>query len=231
MSNKKTMLVSSLEQANVINPTGLEDLGFKHGGALKTVKELATWALDNVVGFPNEVSADDIAKVRKGYLHRYSLDNPSKSYVVIENALCLESDLVMSGIEIPKNAERRNIGVDYAFSFTSQEAGKLKESESEPKNLYTIVKEIRNDANKYTSNSWGKLTAEGVKVDSARKGEKKERKANLDFYEFLYDKDKGVIALMQTRCKNAKVKGDSTADEKRLQKAIVAFNVAYKHKE
>jgi hypothetical protein len=33
---------------------------------------------------------------------------------------------------------------------------------------------------------------------------------------------------MQTRCKNAKAKGDNTADEKRLAQAIVAFNVAWK---
>jgi hypothetical protein len=223
MSIKKTVV-----EANIINPTSLEDLGFKHGGALNTVKQLASWAIDNVKGFPENVSADDVLSVRKGYLHRYSLDNPAKTYVVIENKLCLESDLVLSGIDIPKTAERRNIGVDYAFSFTSQEAGKLKESESEPKGTYKIVSEIRTDANKYTSNAWGKLVTEGVKVSNDRKGIKPERKANLDFYEFLYDKDKGVLSIMQTRCKNAKVKGDSTADEKRLQKAIVAFNVAYK---
>jgi hypothetical protein len=223
MSIKKTAV-----EVNTINPTSLEDLGFKHGGALNTVKQLASWAIDNVKGFPENVSADDVLSVRKGYLHRYSLDNPAKTYVVIENKLCLESDLVLSGIDIPKTAERRNIGVDYAFSFTSQEAGKLKESESEPKGTYKIVSEIRTDANKYTSNAWGKLVTEGVKVSNDRKGIKPERKANLDFYEFLYDKDKGVLSLMQTRCKNAKVKGDSTADEKRLAKAIVAFNVAYK---
>jgi hypothetical protein len=223
MSIKKTVV-----EANIINPTSLEDLGFKHGGALNTVKQLASWAIDNVKGFPENVSADDVLSVRKGYLHRYSLDNPAKTYVVIENKLCLESDLVLSGIDIPKTAERRNIGVDYAFSFTSQEAGKLKESESEPKGTYKIVSEIRTDANKYTSNAWGKLVTEGVKVSNDRKGIKPERKANLDFYEFLYDKDKGVLSIMQTRCKNAKVKGDSTADEKRLAKAIVAFNVAYK---
>jgi hypothetical protein len=223
MSIKKTVV-----EVNTINPTSLEDLGFKHGGALNTVKQLASWAIDNVKGFPESVSADDILTVRKGYLHRYALDNPAKTYIVIEDKLCLENDLVLSGIDIPKNAERRNIGVDYAFSFTSQEAGKLKESESEPKGTYKIVSEIRTDANKYTSNAWGKLVTEGVKVSNARKGIKPERKANLDFYEFLYDSDKGILSLMQTRCKNAKVKGDTTADEKKLNKAIIAFNVAYK---
>lgn len=224
MSNKKTNAV----EVNVINPTSLEDLGFKHGGALKTVKQLASWAIDNVKGFPESVSPDDVLVVRKGYLHRYSLDNAPIEYIVIEDKLCKADDLVMSGIEIPKNAERRLIGVDYAFSFSSQEAGKLKESESEPANLYNIVKEIRQDANKYTSNCWNKLVGAGKEVAKARSGVKAERKANLDFYEFLYDSDKGVIALMQTRCKNAKAKGDATADEKKLAKAIIAFNVAYK---
>jgi hypothetical protein len=223
MSIKKTAV-----EVNTINPTSLEDLGFKHGGALKTAKDLARWAIDNVAGFPNEVSADDVLKVRKGYLHRYSLDNPAKAYVVIENTLRLENDLILAGIDIPKNAERRNIGVDYAFSFTSQEAGKLKESESEPKGTYEIVRDIREPANKYTSNCYGKLVTAGNEVKRELDGVKKERKANLDFYEFLYDKDKGVLATMQTRCKNAKVKGDATADEKRLNKAIIAFNVAYK---
>lgn len=223
MSNKKTAV-----EVNTINPTSLEDLGFKHGGALKTVKQLASWAIDNVKGFPDSVSADDVLTVRKGYLHRYALDNAPTEYVVIDDTLCKADDLVMSGIEIPAKAERRLIGVDYAFSFTQQEAGKLKESESEPKGTYKIVSEIRTDANRYTSNSWGKLVAEGVKINNERKGIKAERKANLDFYEFLYDTDKGVLALMQTRCKNAKVKGDTTADEKKLAKAIIAFNVAYK---
>jgi len=223
MSIKKTAV-----EVNTINPTGLEDLGFKHGGALRTVKQLALWAIDNVKGFPESVSAEDVLSVRKGYLHRYALDNPSTEYIVIENKLCKADDLVMSGIEIPAKAERRNIGVDYAFSFSSVEAGKLKESQSEPSNLYGIVKGIREPANKYTSNCWGKLVTAGKEAVKEKAGVKAERKANLDFYEFLYDKDKGVLSLMQTRCKNAKAKGDATADEKKLSKAIIAFNVAYK---
>jgi hypothetical protein len=223
MSIKKTAV-----EVNTINPTSLEDLGFKHGGAIKTVKQLAKWALDNVTGFPESVSADDVLTVRKGYLHRYALDNAPTEYVIVEDRLCKADDLIMSGIEIPAKAERRLIGVDYAFSFSSQEAGKLKESESEPKGTYELVKQIRYDANKYTSNCWGKLVTAGNEVKKELQGVKAERKANLDFYEFLYDKDKGVLALMQTRCKNAKVKGDATADEKKLSKAIIAFNVAYK---
>jgi hypothetical protein len=227
MANKKLVV----EVKSSIDPMGVEDLGFKMAGALATVKNLASWSLDNVEGFPSNVSPENVTAIRKGALHKYSLDHKPTEYVVIEDALHKVSDLIMSGIEIPSNAEKRNIGVDYAFSFSSVEAGKLKDNESEPKNLYGIVKQIRNDANKYTSNCFNKLVAEGIIQDNLRKGVKAERKANLDFFEFLYDKEKGVLATMQTRCKNAKAKGDVTADEKKLSKAIVAFNVAFKHKE
>ena len=217
MSNKKTVVeVQSFEPAN------LEDLGFKHGSALKTVAHLAKWALDNVKGFPTEVSSDDVLSVRKGYAHRWSLDHPATEYVVIEGNYLRASDLT----DIPAKAERVLIGYDVAFSYTQQQAGKLKETHSPE--YHKLIAEVRTDCNTYTSNCYGKLVSAGVTEDNLRKGVKKARVANLDFDEYLYDKDKGIFNAMQTRCKNAKAKGDATADEKRLQKAIVAFNVVWK---
>ena len=216
MSNKKTVVDLSIE------PTNLEDLGFKHGSALKTVNHLAKWALDNVKGFPSEVSSDDVLTVRKGYAHRWSLDHPAVEYVVIEGNYLRASDLK----DIPAKAERVIIGHDVAFSFTQQQAGKLKETHSPE--YHKLIADVRQAVNAYTSNCWGKLVTAGNTVKLELSGVKKERTANLDFDEYLYHKDKGVFNAMQTRCKNARAKGDMTADEKRLQKAIVAFNVAYK---
>lgn len=52
----KTKLVNALEQGAVIGnsnqPQNLADLGYRHGGVLQSVKQLATWALDHVKGFP-----------------------------------------------------------------------------------------------------------------------------------------------------------------------------------
>lgn len=217
MSIKKTAVEL---QSN--EPANLEDLGFKHGSALKTVTHLAKWALDNVKGFPSNVSTDDVATVRKGYAHRWSLDHPATEYVVIEGNYLRASDLT----DIPAKAERVRIGYDVAFSYTQQQAGKLKETHSPE--YHKLISEVRTDCNAYTSNCWGKLVSAGVTEDNLRKGVKKARTANLDFQEYLYDDKKGIFSAMQTRCKNAKAKGDMTADEKRLQKAIVAFNVAWK---
>ena len=219
------MLIQALEQGGVVSandPANLEDLGFKHGSALKTVKHLAKWALENVKGFPTEVSSDDVLSVRKGYAHRWSLDHPATEYVVIEGNYLRASDLT----DIPAKAERVIIGHDVAFSYTQQQAGKLKETHSPE--YHKLIADVRQAVNAYTSNCWGKLVSAGVVEDNLVKGIKKARTPNLDFVEYLYDKEKGIFSIMQTRCKNAKAKGDATADEKRLQKAIVAFNVAWK---
>ena len=209
---------------NVVSnePANLEDLGFKHGSALQTVKHLASWALDRVKGFPSEVSTDDVATVRKGYAHRWSLDHPATEYVVIEGNYLRASDLA----EIPAKAERVIIGHDVAFSYTQQQAGKLKETHSPE--YHKLIADVRQAVNAYTSNCWGKLVSAGKALELERSGVKKARTPNLDFVEYLYDKEKGVFSIMQTRCKNAKAKGDNTADEKRVAQAIVAFNVAWK---
>jgi hypothetical protein len=209
---------------NVVSnyPANLEDLGLRFSGAVESVKGLAKWALNNVKGFPENVSTDDVATVRKGSAHKWSMLNPPVEYAIIEGNYLRASDLK----DIPAKAERIIVGHDVAFSYTQQQAGKLKETHSPQ--YHKLIADVRTAVNAYTSNCWGKLVGAGKVEDNLRKGIKKERTPNLDFDEYLYDKDKGVFSSMQTRCKNAKAKGDVTADDKRLSKAIVAFNVAWK---
>jgi hypothetical protein len=224
----KTKLVSALESGGVVStnqPQNLADLGYRHGGALQTVKSLASWAIDNVKGFPDNISDEDTTEIRLGYKRKHSELNPAKQYCIVEGKYLLVDDMKIQGIELPKNPELVNIGVDYAFSFTAQQAGKLKETHNPV--LHKIVADIRLACNKYESTTLGKLIAEGKKILNERKGIKVERKANLNFFEYLYN-DKGVFDTMRTRCKNAKAKGDEFANADKLEKAIIAFNVAFK---
>ena len=225
----KTKLVNALEQGGVINsnqPTSLPDLGYRHGGALHTVKQLATWALDGgVKGFPDNVSDEDTLSIRQGYKRKHSELNPATQYCIVEGKYLKVSDMQLQGIEMPKKPEIVNIGVDYAFSFTQQQAGKLKETHNPV--LHAIVADIRTRCNKYETTTFAKLCAEGNKILKERKGEKAERKGNLAFMEWLYN-DKGVFDTMKTRCKNAKAKGDEFADLAKLDKAISAFNAVFK---
>jgi hypothetical protein len=225
----KTKLVNALEQGGVINsnqPTSLPDLGYRHGGALHTVKQLAVWALDGgVKGFPDNVSDEDTLSIRQGYKRKHSELNPPTQYCIIEGKYLKVSDMQLQGIELPKNAELVNIGVDYAFSFTQQQAGKLKETHNPV--LHKIVADIRTRCNKYETTTFAKLQTEGNKILKERKGETTQRKGNLAFMEWLYN-DKGVFDTMKTRCKNAKAKGDEFADVAKLDKAISAFNAVFK---
>ncbi len=225
----KTKLVNALEQGGVVNsnqPTSLPDLGYRHGGALHTVKQLATWALDGgVKGFPDNVSDEDTLAIRQGYKRKHSELNPPTQYCIVEGKYLKVSDMQLQGIELPKNPEVVNIGVDYAFSFTQQQAGKLKETHNPV--LHKIVADIRTRCNKYETTTFAKLQAEGNKILKERKGEVTQRKGNLAFMEWLYN-DKGVFDTMKTRCKNAKAKGDEFADVAKLDKAISAFNAVFK---
>ena len=225
----KTKLANALEQGGVINsnqPTSLPDLGYRHGGALHTVKQLATWALDGgVKGFPDNVSDEDTLSIRQGYKRKHSELNPATQYCIVEGKYLKVSDMQLQGIELPKNPELVNIGVDYAFSFTQQQAGKLKETHNPV--LHKIVADIRTRCNKYETTTFAKLQTEGNKILKERKGETTQRKGNLAFMEWLYN-DKGVFDTMKTRCKNAKAKGDEFADVAKLDKAILAFNAVFK---
>ena len=224
----KTKLVNALEQGGVVNsnnPTSLPDLGYRHGSALYTAKQLAVWALDGgVKGFPDNVSDEDIVSIRQGYKRKHSELNPATQYCIVEGKYLKVSDMQLQGIEMPKKPELVNIGVDYAFSFTQQQAGKLKETHNPT--LHAIVADIRTKCNKYETTTYDKLVATAHLVIKERKGEKKERKGNLAFMEYLYN-DKGVFDGMKTRCKNAKAKGDEFADPVKLDKAIKAFVAVY----
>jgi hypothetical protein len=224
----KTKLVNALEQGSVVNtnvPQNLADLGYRHGGVLQSITALATWGLDNVKGFPDNMSDEDTAEIRSGYKRKHAELNPPTQYCIVEGKYLKVDDMKLQGIELPKNPELVNIGVDYAFSFTAQQAGKLKETHNPV--LHGIVADIRTKCNKYETTTLAKLIAEGKRILNERKGIKTERKGNLSFMEYLYN-DKGVFDTMKTRCKNAKAKGDEFADIAKLEKAIIAFNVAFK---
>jgi hypothetical protein len=223
---KKSMLVNALEQGSVVSVKNLQDLALQHANALDKVSGLAIWALDNISGFPEKMSSEDTEQLQLGYRHKYSMANPAVDYAVVEGNYLRVSDCAMQGIEIPAKAERVSYGVDFAFSFNANEVGRLKDTHGEF--IYKLVSGIRTKANKYVSNTLGKLISAGKVEDNLRKGIKVERKPNLYFADWLYA-EKGPIKTMQQRAINQEAKKIITKDDvKRLESAIIAFNVAWK---
>jgi hypothetical protein len=226
----KTQLVNALEQGNVITVKNLQDLAMQHASALDKVEGLAIWALDNIKGFPEGMADSDVEQLQLGYRHKYSLKHPAVDYVIIKGNYLKVSDCAIQGIEIPKNAERVSIGVDFAYSFNSNEVGRLKDTHGEF--IYSLVggekNGIRTKCGKYVSNTLNKLIAEGKKQLDKRNGVVVERKPNLDLNDWLYA-DKGPIKTMKQRAVNQEAKKIITKDDvKRLDRAIIAFNVEWK---
>jgi hypothetical protein len=209
----------------------LQDLANQHATALGRVTELATWGLDNIKGFPDKasISKDDLEQLELGYRSKYAQLNPPVDYVVIEGNHMRVSDCETQGIKIPAKAERVKYGVDFAFSFNSNEVGRLKDTHGDfIYNLVATDKGIRSKCNKYVSNTLNKLLAEGLAISNLRKGITVVRKPNLDIDAWLYD-DKGPIKAMQQRVKNGLAKKTVSTDmAKRIENAILAFNVAFK---
>ena len=209
----------------------LQDLANQHASAEGKITELATWALDNIKGFPvkESISKDDIEQLETGYRQKYSQNNPPIDYVIIEGNHMRVSDCETQGIKIPAKAERVKYGVDFAFSFNSNEVGRLKDTHGEfVYNLVGTKTGIRDKCNKYVSNTFNKLLAEGLKISNMRQGITSVRKANLDIDVWLYDA-KGPIKTIQQRVINGLSKKTVSTDmAKRIERSILAFNVEFK---
>ena len=197
----------------------LIELGFAQAGTEDTLTAHAKQAIALIVGFPDSVSDEARASLYMGYRQRWDANHPAKLYAVIDgNYVEATPDMVKN-----KKVEKVEIGMHHIFSYTQQEFGKLKVSQPA---LYSLMQPIRGDIVDYCAGCLGALKNKAKKI--LRKENSSSRAPNLDFAEWIMDKDKGVIQTMKERCKTAKRRGDATADEARLNEAIVAFLAKWK---
>jgi hypothetical protein len=194
----------------------LEDLGYQQAGTYQASVGQAQYALDNIAGFPDEVPQEARDKLYAGYRKRFSQINPAKTYAVINGHYVTPTE---DQLKNPKQ-ERVEIGVDYAFSYSSQEFGKLSSTNAP---LHELVKEIREKTSTYCSNRLGDLKRQCRKI--LNQGKERKRTANKNFSEYV----EAFFTDAFDRLKSAKSRGDATADLDRFNKAKVAFMVAWKH--
>lgn len=184
-------------------PVSLKDLGYKSAQQRDGFSNLKAWAKAHVKGFPSDVSKDDEGEIKSGMQQRYAELKGITEYGVVEGKYIPMSELSSRPKEVVK------IGVEYAYSFTQQQFGKLKGDSPE---LHKVIGAIRALTSTYVSNTYKELT----KPESV----KRERGATKDFDEF-------VVAWFNETAKqrliSGKARGDLTADDKRFSKAKVAF--------
>jgi hypothetical protein len=195
--------------------TSLKDGAYQQAGAAQTLESVARFALEQIAGFPKELPTEAKDELYDGYRMKFDSLNPIKCYAVINGHYVLATLEHMDS----KNVEKINVGVAFAFSYSSQEFGKL--ANTNPA-LHAVIKEVREKCSTYCSNRLGDLKRAANRILS--EGKERQRSANKDFAEFV---DAWLKETAPTRLKSAKSRGDSTADEKRFNEAKVAFMVKW----
>jgi hypothetical protein len=193
--------------------SSLRDMGYQQAKTGDSLTEQAKFAIASIVGFPADVPAEARAELYAGYQLRFNENNPAVSYAVIDG------NYVRATAEHEKNkkVEKVNIGAEFAFTYSSQEFGKLKNTNPA---LHGIVKVWRDNVGDYCSNRLGDLKSAAAKLINK---DKPSTRQTLDFVE-------SMTKLFDAQTKSVKVKeskGDTTAKAAQFKSAVEAFWTAY----
>ena len=193
----------------------LEDLGYQQAGNFESSQKMAQYALANIAGFPDDVPSEARDKLYNGYRKRFNQLNPAQTFAVINGHYVTPTAEHLANTKVEKVV----IGVEFAFSYTSQEFGKLAQQNAE---LHKLVKSIRERTSTYCSNRLSDLKRSARKILNA--GQERKRTANKNFAEYV----DAFFTDALDRIKSAKARSDSTADLDRFNRAKVAFMVEWK---
>jgi len=193
----------------------LKDGAFQQAGAAQTLEDVARYVISKVPGFPKDIPTEGKDELYEGYRMKFDILKPKQTYAVINDHIVLATPEQIAA----KNVEKIEIGVAYAFSYSSQEFGKLANTRPE---LHKLVKEVRDACSTYCSNRYGDLKRAANKI--LNEGKERQRGANKDFAEFVEAWFKDTAP---DRLKSASARGDATANDKRFNEAKVAFMVKW----
>ena len=192
----------------------LRDMGYQQAAVGDTLSELAQYAIDKIAGFPNEVPSEAKSELYEGYQLRFNENNPAKIYAVIGDHYVLATDEHLKN----KKVEKIEVGVAYAYSYSSQEFGKLKNTNPA---LHSLVSKVREKAATYCSNRLGDLKSAATRL---LRTDTKGTRTTLDF-------TASMTKIFEAQAKSVKVKqgrGDTTANGDNYKKAVAAFWATYK---
>jgi hypothetical protein len=206
----KATVVPAVDQFTI---SSIKDGAYKQAVASDRMRSVAKFVLENSKGFPETVQDEVKDQLYDGYRLRFNEVNKPEQYAIINDHYVL-----VNTPELAESREKVNIGVDYAFSFTQQQFGKLK---NENPYLHAIIKSWRDKVNNYCSNRLADLKRQARAIQN--EGKTRERGATADFAKRIQD----VFSDLADKCKNAQARGDETADSKRFATARTAFMTAW----
>ena len=195
------------------DPKSLKDAAYQAARSIEGVESAARYIRSLCPSFADDQPAEVMEQLEAGWLLRYSELNPAKMfYLSSDGKLWVQSDDVAA---IPEKAAKREIGIIFAMSYTPQAYGTLKNTDP---SLHSILKPLRDAFSKYRSNRKGDIIRYIRKAERAESGEV-QRAATKAFADYCQD----VLSNLVTRCKNAKARGDDSANLELLNRQIAAF--------
>lgn len=196
--------------------TSIADLGYKQAQTSDSLTSQAQWALENIVGFPTDITLEAKAELYTGYQKRYSENNPPVTFAVINGHYVKATP----EHEANKSVEKIAVGFDFAYSMTSQDFGKLKNTEPEK---HAVIAKVREAVQTYCSNKLGDLKRAANKLVNVNNPR---TRVTVDFV----DSVKKAFDALDKSVKIKVGKGDSTANELKFRMAKDAFWNTYNAK-
>ena len=219
MTHSSVAVLSNMGVIKSIRDGGYQQ-AVQHGVTRNLVKGLMD--LIPGLGSTDDAITDEVkSELRVGYASHWAESNPTRYFVAADGnwVECKTEAEMLSH----KKADKFQLDVHVAFGYTQQAFGALK---TEEPLKHALIKEVRDDFNKYCSNRINDLKGQAKKIYNEMHGIVRERAPTAQFIDWVLTGDKSQIATIRQRCINAKSKGDETADIAKLDKAIAAFKMA-----
>jgi hypothetical protein len=194
----------------------MKDCGYKQAVTGDVFRNQAKYVMEHVAGFPEVIPDEAKTQLFEGYRLRLNENSPPVTYAVVDGNYVLATDEMIAN----KKLEKIKVGIDYAYSFSQQQFGQLK---NESPQLHALIKDVRDKTNKYCSNRLADLKRQARTI--LNEGKQRERSATVTFGERVIT----VLDDLKAKCKTANARGDETANEKALRDACVAFLTKWNH--
>ena len=207
----------SISIATVI--TGIKDGAYQQAKARGVTRSIVESLMAFIPDLGDPAISDPFSdevreELREGYMQRWAETNPSRLFVAVDGNWVEKSEEEAKGLK----AEKFELNVYSAFSYTQQAFGALK---NEQPKKHELIGEVRTKVNKYIHNCLADLKREATRI-YREKNNIVATRTTVNYFDWLLTGDKSVMANIRQRAINAKAKGEEI-DIATIDKAIAAF--------
>lgn len=203
--------------------TSLSEMSYDQALSIERGKEQAKYALDHIVGFPEECSDMARDELNDGWVRRWKVNNPEVTYAKIDGNYILVTE---ADADRFANVEKCLMSADIALSFTTHEFGRL--NETHDPTFKSLVARVRKQVGDYCSGNYTRLVKTAREVLKERNGEAaRTRSATKTIDERIVE----WFAATEKSVGVAVKRGDPTANADRFSKAKIQFFAVWNHQD